>query len=332
MNSYDRLIARLAGRPVDRAPNLSILMRFAAEYAGVSYRDFCLDSATQAAAGLKCHRELGIDAVTVMSDPYGEADDYGMKIEYPENATPRVLHLLWPEDGPMPNAGDIPPRGLEDAPRMRGRIETIARYVEAVKGECPIVGWVEGPVAEYCNLRDTSATMMDFAEEAEFLPPVLDTLCAQAIVYARAQIEAGADIIGIGDAACSMLGPALYQKYGKPYEKRLIDAVHMAGGKVKLHICGNTTTLLPDIAELQPDIFDVDWMVDLAQAARSLPNTSTSGNMDPVAVMLQGTPRDVAAATKACLAAGNNRSIIAAGCEIPPGTPVENLLAIVAAL
>jgi uroporphyrinogen decarboxylase len=56
------------------------------------------------------------------------------------------------------------------------------------------------------------------------------------------------------------------------------------------------------------------------------------GNQDPVAVMLQGTPDTVRAATLACMAAGGARSISAAGCEIPDGTPHENLLAQAATL
>ena len=53
---------------------------------------------------------------------------------------------------------------------------------------------------------------------------------------------------------------------------------------------------------------------------------SFCGNMDPVAVMLQGSRRQVYEATQNCLKTGGNRCIVAAGCEIPPGTPLENLL------
>jgi uroporphyrinogen-III decarboxylase len=51
------------------------------------------------------------------------------------------------------------------------------------------------------------------------------------------------------------------------------------------------------------------------------------GNFDPVAVMLQGTPDEVAEAVRGCAAVGGPRLISAAGCEIPDGTPDANLLA-----
>lgn len=37
MPHKDRLFARLEGKPVDRVPNLNIVMLFAAKYAGVPY-------------------------------------------------------------------------------------------------------------------------------------------------------------------------------------------------------------------------------------------------------------------------------------------------------
>jgi len=51
------------------------------------------------------------------------------------------------------------------------------------------------------------------------------------------------------------------------------------------------------------------------------------GNFDPVAVMLQATPPEVEQATRDCMEMGGKRSISAAGCEIPDGTPHANLLA-----
>jgi uroporphyrinogen-III decarboxylase len=69
--------------------------------------------------------------------------------------------------------------------------------------------------------------------------------------------------------------------------------------------------------------FDVDWKVSFSEAAMAFKNHPNQpaiyGNFDPVSVMLQGTGEEVYRATWACLAA--------AGCEIPIGTPPENMQA-----
>lgn len=330
MNSYERLMGRLAGQTVDRPPNLSILMGFAARYAGIPYHEFCLQAGKMVEANIRCHEDFGVDIVTVMSDPYGEAVDYGMAVEFPENENPHALRPLWTD---TPNADILPMPKIQDTRRMKERLRAIRLYAERLKGICPIAGWVEGPVAEYCDLRDINAAMVDFAEEASYVEEILSKLTHQAIYYSEAQLAAGADIIGIGDAACSLLGPVLYKKYGFFYEKSLVEAIHAKGGLVKLHICGNIEPLLPQIAALEADIVDVDWMVDFHYAAEILHgHSAVCGNIDPVTILLQRTPEEVKEAVQACLLAGNETSIISGGCETPPTTPYKNLRAIDEAL
>ena len=73
----------------------------------------------------------------------------------------------------------------------------------------------------------------------------------------------------------------------------------------------------------------VDWMVDYKTAADMMQGApiSVNGNLDPVAVMLSGTVEEVEQKTRECIAAGNQTSLLAAGCEVPADTPEENLLA-----
>lgn len=330
MNSYERVMNRLQGKPVDRAPNLCILMGFAARYAGIPYREFCLVPEKMVEANILCHKDFHVDIVTVMSDPYGEAMDYGMEVFFPPNENPRMVRPFWTD---TPSVESIPLRSVEDTTRMKARVKTIELYARQLKGECPIAGWVEGALAEYCDLRDINRAMMDFAEEEPYLEAVLEQLTKQAIVYAEAQIDAGADIIGLGDAACSLLGPSLYARYGFPYEKKLVDAIHAKGAKVKLHICGNCTSLLPQIAELKPDIVDIDWMVDFKTAAQALQGSgAVSGNFDPVSVLLRGSEGEIRNAVIQCLRDGNETTLISGGCETPPATSHANLMAVHRAL
>ena len=121
---------------------------------------------------------------------------------------------------------------------------------------------------------------------------------------------------------------SMYRRFALPYEQRIFAAVHEMGALARLHICGNTTHLLNDMAQSGADIIDLDWMVDMAEAATKIGDrVALCGNFDPVAVMLHGTPEKVYQATLACLEAAGPRGFSAAGCEIPDGTPHENLRA-----
>ena len=120
---------------------------------------------------------------------------------------------------------------------------------------------MEGPLAEYCDLRDVSAACLDMYENPEKLKLALDIMTESAIGYITEQVKAGAHCIGIGDAVCSLISPDLYQEFVFPLEKALVDHAHSLNAKVKLHICGNTTGILPDMIKTGADIVDIDHLV-----------------------------------------------------------------------
>jgi MtaA/CmuA family methyltransferase len=168
--------------------------------------------------------------------------------------------------------------------------------------------------------------MTDLIDRPEWVRELLERCVEAEIAFAVAQIEAGADIIGLGDAVASQISPRAYREFALPYEQRIFAAVRERGAIPRLHICGNTNRIVADMAQSGAAIIDLDWMVDMAKAAEVFGDRAAPcGNHDPVAVMLQGTP-------EAELRAGGVRCISMAGCEIPDGTPHENMQAHAAAL
>ena len=120
----------------------------------------------------------------------------------------------------------------------------------------------------------------------------------------------------------------MYREFALLYERRIFAAIHELGAAARLHICGDTTHILDAMTESGADIIDIDWMVDIERAAGVFAGKAVlCGNFDPVAVMLQGTPEDVRSAVLDCQEKGGERYFNAAGCEIPDGTPEENLRA-----
>ena len=110
--------------------------------------------------------------------------------------------------------------------------------------------------------------MIDFIDDPPFVRDLFDFVLEMALRFGKAQVEAGADLIGVGDAAASLVGPQMYEEFVLPYEKRLVDGLHAMGVKVRLHICGNIRRILPGIATLGCDMVDIDWMVPMEQARR----------------------------------------------------------------
>lgn len=323
MNSKERVMARLEGKAVDKVPNLNITMLFAARHGRIPYGTFCSDYRELAKAQLQTARDFGIDILSTMSDPFREAYDYGANVIYQEDDLPvckeRLLH--GPEDFEKLKRWNP----LESV-RMLDRIRAVALLKKTAGKEYPVLGWVEGALAEFSDLVNISEALAMLYEEPEFVQACLEVITEQAIDCSMAQIEAGADIIGIGDACASLIGRELYCEFALPYEKRIVDAVHKAGAKVKLHICGNITHLLPDLMEVGMDILDLDYMVDIRKAAElSEGICSLCGNVNPM-VILQGTKEKIAEEANSFLKLTNAKSFLSSGCEVPKMTPGEHLL------
>ena len=191
-----------------------------------------------------------------------------------------------------------------------------------------IEGWIEGPCAESADLRGINRLMTHFFDDPPFVRDLFEFTLELGLRFGRAQVETGVDIVGLGDAAASLVGPQIYEEFVLPYEKRLVDGLHAMGTKVRLHICGNTNRILAGMGSLGCEIVDIDSKVSLAKARAAMgPNQVFSGNIDPVKTLRNGTPASVAAAIAQCFAEAGPRYIIAAGCEVPRDTPPENVRA-----
>jgi uroporphyrinogen decarboxylase len=325
MTSLERLNARLAGKPVDKLPNMNIFMSIIAREAGVSYREYASDYRKLVDGYMVCLEKYGLDHVSVISDPMREASAYGIKVEMPEDGVPYAKEALVTDDMDLSVLKLVDPA---DSPRTLDRIKGCELLRQKVGGDYPVIGWVEGCIAEAADLRGLNELLLDLAGGEEYLPEFFDTLLGQQKLFAKAQIDAGADIIGIGNAAASLIGPALYKRYGFAWDKALIDHVHECGARVKLHICGNITSILEQIRDLNADIVDVDWMVDFARAVDVFKGSKTTacGNINPVALMQEPVEK-VKDLLRACLGTAAPNTLIAAGCEVPAASPDENLLA-----
>jgi MtaA/CmuA family methyltransferase len=325
MTPKERVHAIIQGRPHDRPAVTPIFMSWAAHFIGRTYRDYYLDGDVLVDAQLAVARAFNLDQVSAISDPWRETSAYGMEFDYPEEGVgkPRKMLIQAPED-----TARIKPFALEKAERPKQRVESVRKMAKAVGRTHSVLGWVEGPLAVYADLRGVERMFLDLIDTPRMYLASAEIIIENQIRFAKAQIAAGADVIGVGDSVASLVSPKMYQDYVLPFEKRLFDAIHEAGAAVKLHICGDISRSIHLVAQTGCDIIDADWMVDLDKARAAIgPNVTLAGNFDPSAVLLQGSPEDIAQAARRCIETGGERFILQPGCEVPPGTPEQNIRA-----
>ncbi|MGD0261015.1 MAG: uroporphyrinogen decarboxylase family protein [Verrucomicrobiota bacterium] len=330
MTSRERVLGHLAGRPVDRLPLMPITMMFACVQIGARYRDYCTDYRVLVEGQIRTAEAFGFDYVNTMSDPAREAADCGAVVEYFDHQPVAIVEdqALLADKTRLASLKIPNPLG---GGRMSNSLKGLGLFKERVGKDKIIEGWVEGPIAEGADLRGINTLMTDFFDDPAFVRDLFAFVIEMELRFAHEQLKAGADVIGVGDAAASLVGPAIYDDLVWPYEKKLVDGIHALGGKVRLHICGNTRRILEGMGKLGCDIVDLDSLAPIAEARQKMgPHTILLGNLNPVTVLRNGDPAGVTAAIAECHRQAGAPFIVGAGCEVPRDTPAENLRALCA--
>jgi MtaA/CmuA family methyltransferase len=309
---------------------MPITMMFACDQIGARYRDYCTDYRVMVEGQIRTAEAFGFDYVNSMSDPAREAADCGAVVEYFDQQPVALVEdqALLADKTRLASLKIPDPLG---GGRMHNSLKGLALYKERVGKEMIVEGWVEGPVAEGADLRGINTLMLDFFDDPVFVRDLFAFVIEMELRFAREQLKVGADLIGVGDAAASLVGPDIYDEFVWPYEKKLVDGIHALGGKVRLHICGNTRRILEGMGKLGCEIVDLDSMAPISEARQQMgPKTILLGNLNPVAVLRNGDAAGVTAAIAECHRQAGAPFIVGAGCEVPRDTPAENLRALCA--
>jgi MtaA/CmuA family methyltransferase len=325
MTSRERVLAMFAGRQIDHLPCMPITMQFAAERIGRKYYDYVTDYRVLVEGQLRAAEEFGFDHVGCISDPTREAADCGAKIIFHEDSPPDIDE----SNALLANKSILAklkiPDPLGDG-RMHDRIKAAALLKEKVGKDKIIEGWIEGPCAEGADLRGINTIMTDFFEDAGFVKELFEFATELGLKFAKAQIEAGVDLVGIGDAAASLVGPKIYDEFIWPYEKRLVDGIHKMKAAVRLHICGDTRKIVEGMGRLGAEMIDIDYPCPVSLAREKTGSKQViCGNINPVSVLREASTEEIYKAIENCHKEAGDKFIIGAGCEVTRDTPLENI-------
>ena len=313
------------GLPPDYIPFHPILMHFAARLNNSTYGEFASDHKILVESNIKALEKFELDWVELISDPYRETAAFGAGIKFIPEGVPVCLS---PIIRTIEDVHNLKNPDLYKSARTLDRIAGAELYQKRLKGTVPVFGWIEGPLAEACTLTGVGNMLVMLMTDPDFCNFLMDKCMITAKEFAKAQVEAGCDVIGIGDAICSQIDPGDYNTYVRDRHRELTDYIHSLGAKVKLHICGNITHLLPSIREVGVDILDIDWEVDFEEARNAMgPDIFICGNINPV-IIQDSDKEEIIRLSNALIQSNTGQKFIfSGGCEITVGTPQENLSA-----
>lgn len=314
-----------------------LAVHYCARLAGFSMREYTLDANAIAESVARYYERVQPDAVWLSADTWVSAQAMGAPVDFPG------------PDQPLAGTGEPliqVPADLDripaPAPAKQGRyplmLAALRRLRELLGREVFVVACFDQyPFSLACALMGLQSAMYQAVEDRAMLLAVMERAADYAVAYGTALAEAGADMLSGGDSPAGLLGPKLYRELALPFEQRVIDALHArVKAPVSLHICGNATPLLSDLARSGADVLELDHLTPLSQALAVVPaRTALWGNLDPVGLLAQSSPDAVARAAQTVLrqvqAAGHRRFVLSSGCTLAMETPVDNVRALVEA-
>ncbi len=326
---YNLIMSALyKGMKGDRPPvgnPTSIVCRELMDACGVSFPDAHLNPQAMAELALAGHEIVGFDTVMPEYSVDQEAAALGCEVD-------------WGSRDRMPDTRNFPHEDFSDItisedflerPSMKVVLDALSILRRHVGGRVAVVGKTMGPWTLSYHMAGTQNFLLQVGlEEKEKVDRMLRQLMPATIASARAQFQAGADIVVLADHATgNLVGAYHYRDLLLPIHKELTNIIE---GPLVLHVCGNCTDRLELFAEAGFDGYHFEWQVDARIAVEKIGDRMCLvGNVNTPEVLYQGSPEDVYRQVRYAVDAGVD--IIAPECAIPLSTPLENLKAVVSA-
>lgn len=222
---------------------------------------------------------------------------------------------------------------IADDPVIQNLWEATRLVADAVGDEVVVTTTAWGPYTLAGQIYGVEDFMRSVYKKKDQVHKTLDFATRLLKAFYQPLAEEGLiPIMSIADPTASgdLISARVFRTFSLPYLQELIEWGHEYDVMTWLHICGDTTDKLDDIAETRADCFSLDYKVDIATARERLAGTMCiAGNIDPVSVLDQGTPEDVRRAGQQCLdaAMAGGGFILTSGCDLPPTVPQENVQA-----
>ncbi|MCL5027097.1 MAG: MtaA/CmuA family methyltransferase [Chloroflexi bacterium] len=327
MTPRQRFMAALHNRAVDRVPVASPTSVATVELmdaTGAFFPAVHTDGETMARLAAGGHDILGFDTVAPIFSIAQEAAalgcgmDWGRKDWMPINTTSPFAE---PEDVRIP--GDY----LEK-PSIRACLDAIGILRHRYGDRVAVIGKVMGPWTLSYHARGVQEFLMDTVLDPDKARRFLEVLMPASLLFARAQIEAGADAIVIADHCTGdMVRAQNYRDFLLPLHKVMNRELSFP---TILHCCGKALDRMEYFAQAGFTSYHFESKNDPRESMAIVNGRMTlMGNINNPSTLLKGSPADVEREARAAIDAGVQ--VLAPECAVPLITPNRNLQAIVQA-
>jgi uroporphyrinogen decarboxylase len=329
-----RFLRACLRQPVDRTPVWFLRQagRYMQEYRDVRKHhtlvEICKQPDLAAEVTITAAEKLGVDAAIIFADLLLPLEPMGLDFEFQAGEGPVVHH-------PVRTADDVRALRTDRVADLAYVAKAIEKVAAHFRNRLGIIGFCGAPytLASYMiegggSRNYIHAKRMMYSDPAAWRS-LQDKIVVVLEEYCRQQVDAGADVIQIFDSWVGSLSLSDYRDYAFEASKRLVQSVQRMGVPV-IYFGVETAGLLTQMASTGADVIGLDWRQPLDEGWRAVGHGhAVQGNLDPITLFapLEILEKRVHEVLRA--ANGRPGHIFNLGHGIVPGTPVENVQAVV---
>jgi uroporphyrinogen decarboxylase len=227
-------------------------------------------------------RELGVDAAVLFADIMLPLEPMGVGLRIEPEVGPII-------DTPIRSPADVDALRPFDATETQFSLDAIRIVRAELGGRAGVIGFSGAPFTLACYLiegrpsREYALAKSFMYREPEAWHRLMARLSEMVVVYLRAQLDAGADVVQLFDSWVGGLGPADYRTYVQPHVRRIFEVL---GDVPTIHFGTGASALLELMAEAGGSVLGVDHRVSLGDAWRRIgPGRGLQGNLDAARVL-----------------------------------------------
>jgi len=299
----------------------------AASCAGQLYHNYSTQSNTIVEVWNNAIERFDISWVGLFIDDLFEYEHLGITIEDGPNHPFAVIKYL-PAEKKVLESLRLP--DFKRDGRLPILMESQRRLRDRWGDNVVISKSVAAPFTGLTLLHGIAPVMLLVYENPDLLRKTMAFTESLSIEFSRALIEAGTDIIWLGDCCASsrFLSFDLFREFAYEPAKRVISAIHKAGGMVIYHAAENMLPFLEEMSGMGADVLSVESGIDLEIVKQTVgKRVALSGNLDGINLIWHGRPDEIKREVRRLVVrvASQGGVIVNTGEGIPKQTSLENL-------
>ncbi len=332
----DLLLKALQGAPVPRPPVWMMRQagRFLPDYIKLrdkySFFERCQTPELATEITVMPVDQVGVDAAIIFSDILVVPQAMGMEVQLVEKLGP-----LLPQ--PIKTAADLNRIEIPDVKeRLHYVMDALRLTKQTLAGRVPLIGFAGAPWTLLCYMvQGKGSKTFDEAKAFCYQQPavaheLLNRITETTILYLKAQIEAGADVVQIFDSWGGLLSPQDFEEFSLQYIRRIVAALQ--GVAPVIVFAKGAWFALEEMAATGAQGLGLDWCIKPELARKFAgPAVTLQGNYDPASLM-RPIPEITKSVHEMIRAFGPQRYIANLGHGILPNIPVDHAKAFIEAV